>query len=462
MTQERTYRVFISSTFLDNARRRKVVEDAVLAAGMVPVGMERFAAESRPAPELCVKLAREADLVVSILAWRYGWVPEGKDKSITELEYDAARQRLTFFLDPKVAVNTERDFDPGSDRWEKQQKLELFRERIRSECTPGLFTDETLGLRVLESLQRWAADRALAVEDPAEQSDSISITAQASAEVERQVAKATGGEYELVRELGRGSSAIVYLARDLGLHTRVAIKALSLPYLKLFSDPGLIERFKHDARTAAQLRGHPNIMQIYRSKETKQLLLIFMEYLEGSVLRDRIEEGPVPIGEAASILSQVCDAVAYAHRKSVVHRNIRPENIMVDKDGRAVLTDFGISRVSRQARATMHADQTGSFLYASPEEIRNEQISGAADQFSLGVTAYEMIAGKPPYDANNIADLLHGILAVEAPSLRKARADCPPDLAEVVARMLAKDPAARWPDLRTAGRRLTRFLPPSD
>jgi hypothetical protein len=124
------YKVFISSTYLDNEDRRKIVQDAITTSGMVWHGMEIFAASIRPTVQECLCHAKEADVLVGIIAWRYGWEPEGQDKSITEMEYDAAKERLMFQLDPSLPVNPENDFDQGPGRWDKQKKLEAFKQRF--------------------------------------------------------------------------------------------------------------------------------------------------------------------------------------------------------------------------------------------------------------------------------------------------------------------------------------------
>jgi len=156
----RQYRVFISSTYLDNIERRRRVEEAVLRAGMLPVGMERFAASPQPAPETCVELAAEADLLLGIVAWRYGWEPEGRERSITELEYDAARERLMFVIDDRARVNPAVDFDPGPDRALKFVKLERFKAKIDKDVMAVRFTDlaDLVG-KVSHSLHNWRAER---------------------------------------------------------------------------------------------------------------------------------------------------------------------------------------------------------------------------------------------------------------------------------------------------------------
>ena len=162
---DRPVRVFISSTYLDNEDRRRTVEDAVIRAGMVPVAMERFTAAPQPPLEECLRLvADESDVFVGILAWRYGWIPPGHERSICELEYDAAKaaglERLMFQLDDSVPVNPRDDFDPGPDRWPKQQKLDAFKQHLPGEVTVARFKDDTLGAATLQALNEWRKRRA--------------------------------------------------------------------------------------------------------------------------------------------------------------------------------------------------------------------------------------------------------------------------------------------------------------
>jgi hypothetical protein len=153
----KSFNVFVSSTFLDNQERRRLVQEAITMAGMVWHGMEIFAASTRPPVEECLRYVREADLLVGIIAYRYGWEPEGK-KSITEMEYDAAKQRLMFLIAPELPVIPEKDFDPGPERWQKQEKLEAFKERIRSDRMPALFKETTLQAKVLDGLNKWRSE----------------------------------------------------------------------------------------------------------------------------------------------------------------------------------------------------------------------------------------------------------------------------------------------------------------
>jgi hypothetical protein len=154
----RAYKVFVSSTYLDNRERRKTVQDAITMAGMVWHGMEIFAASTRPAVEECLRLAKEADLLVGIVAWRYGWEPDSK-KSITEMEYDDNSERLMFQLDPSLPVNPEKDFDSGPERWKKQEKLDAFKKRFSQDQMLAYFNETSLGAKVLYALNEWLKRR---------------------------------------------------------------------------------------------------------------------------------------------------------------------------------------------------------------------------------------------------------------------------------------------------------------
>jgi len=158
MTVKKQYNVFVSSTFIDNQERRKTVEDAILVAGMLPVGMERFTADTRPTVEYCTTKAAECNLLVGIVAWRYGWIPKGQKISITEMEYDAARDagkdRLMFVLDPSLPFS-QKDFDQDEDKWDKQKKLEAFKKKFSKDAMTAHFNETTLGTRVLAALNDW-------------------------------------------------------------------------------------------------------------------------------------------------------------------------------------------------------------------------------------------------------------------------------------------------------------------
>jgi serine/threonine protein kinase len=257
----------------------------------------------------------------------------------------------------------------------------------------------------------------------------------------------TLGDYEIFGELGRGGMAAVYLGHDLALDRKVAIKTM-LP--ELVSKEGMVARFKREAQTAAAL-SHPHIIQIFTVKETKELCFFVMKFIEGRSLESVInDKGRVPIQMAHTILTQVGSALDYAHRKKVVHRDIKPANIMIDEDGWAIVTDFGIAKVQEAQNLTATGTAIGTPHYMSPEQFHNKAVTGASDQYSLGVVAYEMLAGKKPFDGGTYAEIITQHLFEAPPDLTTILPDVPQHISDVVKKMMAKDPADRYPDLDTA------------
>ncbi|HEY8174925.1 MAG TPA: protein kinase [Gemmatimonadaceae bacterium] len=261
------------------------------------------------------------------------------------------------------------------------------------------------------------------------------------------LSEATLGDYDIYGELGRGGMAAVYLGLDLALNRKVAIKTM-LP--ELISREGMVQRFKREAQTSAGL-SHPHIIQIFTVKETKQLVFFVMKFIEGRSLESVInDKGKVPLGMAQTILGQVGSALDYAHRKHIVHRDIKPANIMIDEDGWAIVTDFGIAKVQEAQNLTATGTAIGTPHYMSPEQFHNKAVTGQSDQYSLGVVAYEMLAGKKPFDGGTYAEIITQHLFEAVPDLRQANPEVPEHVVEVVKKMLAKDPAERFPDIDTA------------
>ena len=271
---------------------------------------------------------------------------------------------------------------------------------------------------------------------------------------------ATLGEYDLYGLLGRGGMASVYLALDLALNRQVAIKVISTR--EMHSDDGAA-RFLREAQTAAHL-SHPNIIPIHSVKRTPELLYFVMRFVEGSPLDAVIKEaGTLPVRMARAILSQVATALQFAHRKGVIHRDIKPANIMIDEDGNSIVTDFGIAKVESGTNLTMTGAVMGTPYYMSPEQISGHQISGAADQYSLGVVAYEMLTGRPPFMGDSVMTLMKAHLWDPPQPLHELRPELPVHLANTVMRMLSKEPAERWPDLSEFVRALdAKHLPEDD
>lgn len=266
-------------------------------------------------------------------------------------------------------------------------------------------------------------------------------------QVLEQLRKATLGQYDVAGEIGHGGMATVYIAHDLSLDRKVAIKVMS-PALVL--GPGMVERFKREARTAANL-SHPNIIPIYAVKEAEGLLFFVMKLVEGTQLDSvmhELKKLPIPMVEA--ILAQVGGAFGYAHRRGVIHRDIKPSNILIDEEGWAIVTDFGIAKVNDSEGLTVTGGTVGTPTYMSPEQCNGGEIAGASDQYSLGVVAYEMLAGRPPFTSGSMMSLMYSHFHDVPPPLESLRPDCPPRLAQVITRMLSKDPKERFPTMEEA------------
>jgi len=260
--------------------------------------------------------------------------------------------------------------------------------------------------------------------------------------------KATLGDYEIMGLLGRGGMATVYLAHDIALDRKVAIKVMA-PHL--LSGEGMAERFKREARTAGSL-SHPHIIPIYAVKEAGDLLFFVMKFVEGRPLDSIIQEvGAVPFAMAQTIMQQVGSALGYAHRRGIVHRDIKPANIMLDVDGWAMVTDFGIAKVADKQGLTMTGATVGTPSYMSPEQCAaTKELTQASDQYSLGVVAYEMIAGRLPFSSDSVMAIMYSHFNDPPAPIESVRPDCPPAIAAAIMRMLEKDPEKRWPTVEAA------------
>ena len=257
--------------------------------------------------------------------------------------------------------------------------------------------------------------------------------------------QATLGDYEVLGVLGRGGMATVYLAHDLSLNRKVAIKVLAPALFQM--GEGMVERFKREARTAAAL-SHPHIIPIFAVKESHQLLYFVMKYVSGRPLDAVIQDvGALPIKMVQTILAQVGDALAYAHRQRVIHRDIKSANIMLDEEGWAVVTDFGIAKVEEAEGLTLTGVTVGTPAYMSPEQCATREVTGASDQYSLGVVAYEMLTGRLPFQSNSSMTVMYAHFNERPQDLAILRPDCPPNLAAAVMRMLEKQPPDRWQTL---------------
>src|SRR5262252_9469765 len=251
------------------------------------------------------------------------------------------------------------------------------------------------------------------------------------------------GRYELRSELGRGTSGVVYKAYDPKLDRLVALKILR-PELVSLEESGASykERFHQEAVAAGRLT-HPAIVAVHDVGEAEGRPFMVMEYIEGGTLADLLLGGrPLPMTEAVGIVVQVCAALDYAHRHGVVHRDIKPRNILVGP-GVTKVTDFGTARILG-ANHTQTGTMLGTPAYMSPEMVRGQAADPRSDLFSVGVVLYETLTGINPFNAADLAAVLYRIVNLEPKSVRHHNAELPAALDRVLRRVLVKDPEARY------------------
>jgi eukaryotic-like serine/threonine-protein kinase len=251
------------------------------------------------------------------------------------------------------------------------------------------------------------------------------------------------GRYRLDSRLGFGGMSTVHLAVDLRLERPVAVKLLAE---HLADDPAFVSRFQREAQAAARLV-HPNIVQVFdsgRDERTSQYFIV-MEYIEGSscaeILRD---QGWVEVDEALAIIEQACEGLHYAHRHGVVHRDVKPGNLLRAREGEVKLADFGIAKATEQSSITQVGSVLGTAAYLAPEQARGEEAGPSADLYALGVVTYQLISGRLPYEASSLTELALKQQHEEPPRLDTLVAAVNPELAEAVAGALALDPRDRY------------------
>lgn len=251
------------------------------------------------------------------------------------------------------------------------------------------------------------------------------------------------GRFSLIRELGRGGMGIVFLARDVALDRNVAIKLLPPHFASIASHR---QRFLREARLAARL-SHPHIVPIHLVDEVDHLVFFVMGYVEGETLGERIRRrGPLPPGEVARVVQQVAWALAHAHARGIVHRDVKPDNILIESaTGRAVVSDFGIAGVVDSCTPS-DGVAVGTPLYLSPEQAGGAPGDARSDLYALGVTAWYALTGKHPHEAISLPALLVERATRPTPTVLRLRADVPSALASAIDRALALHPADRWPD----------------
>ncbi len=251
----------------------------------------------------------------------------------------------------------------------------------------------------------------------------------------------TKGEFEIHSMLGRGGMAVVYLATEIHLRRKVAIKVLP-PELTFGHG---VDRFKREAQTAAAL-DHPHIIPVYRIASGRKLFWYAMKFLEGRSLEDLIKEKKhLPLDETIHILTQVAEALDYAHEHSVIHRDVKPANVMLDSRNRVIVTDFGIAKALTEQTLTASGSVVGTPYYMSPEQGVGKGVSGRSDQYSVAVMAFRMLSGQVPFEGDSAIDILHKHVMEPPPQLHDVMPSLPPHVCRAIHRALEKKQDARFP-----------------
>jgi eukaryotic-like serine/threonine-protein kinase len=250
--------------------------------------------------------------------------------------------------------------------------------------------------------------------------------------------------YRLLRQLGSGASASVYLAEDTLLKRKVAVKLLHRAFTR---DPEQLQRFRSEAEWMSML-SHPNLLTLFEVGESEGNHYIVSEYVEGETLRVRLNRGALPLRKALEIASSIAAALKVAHEAWVVHRDLKPENVMIHREGYVKVLDFGVAKLTDPSGSAQHLTRPGMVLgtlqYLAPEQLRAEAVDPRTDLWALGVILHEMIVGKGPFHASAIPALFDGILNGEPAGVGALAPEAPPELDQLIIRALRKDPEERF------------------
>src|SRR3954449_8852840 len=264
-----------------------------------------------------------------------------------------------------------------------------------------------------------------------------------------------GGRYRLIELLGQGGMATIYRARDNQLDRDVAVKLLRPEYGR---DPDFGTRFRQEARAAGSLN-HPNIVAVYDYGQDEAGPFIVMELIDGEDLSSVIRRtGALPPRQAARLTAEIARALGAAHARGIVHRDVKPGNVLLSRDGRVKVTDFGIARAVAEAQMTLPGTTLGSVHYFSPEQARGDQASPSSDIYSLGIVLFELLTGHRPWEADSAAAVAMARLAGPAPDPTARRSGIPSDLVAIDRKALATEPADRWSSASSMAAALEAFL----
>jgi eukaryotic-like serine/threonine-protein kinase len=269
--------------------------------------------------------------------------------------------------------------------------------------------------------------------------------------------KRISGRYRIIKLIGGGGMANVYLAHDVILDREVAIKMLRIDFA---NEEEFIKRFQREAQSATSL-AHPNIVSIYDVGEEDDLYYIVMEYVHGMTLKQYIQQhSPVPVDKAIDIMKQLTLAMSHAHQNHIVHRDIKPHNILLDEEGNVKITDFGIAMALSATSITQTNSVLGSVHYLSPEQARGGMATKKSDIYSLGIVMFELLTGRLPFSGESAVSIALKHLQSETPSLKRWNPDIPQSVENIVLKATAKDPFRRYESLEEMDEDLTSALDP--
>ncbi len=254
------------------------------------------------------------------------------------------------------------------------------------------------------------------------------------------VGELVAGRYELEKLVGSGGMSNVFRAHDRLLERTVALKIL---HLQFSEDADYVERFRREARSVAQL-AHPNIVTVIDRGEQDGRQFIVFEFVAGENLKEIVARGPLPVRDAVQLALQVARALSFAHDRGLVHRDVKPQNVLLNDDGQAKVTDFGIARSLDMQGVTQTGTVLGTSDYIAPEQARGQKVDPKTDIYSLGAVLYELLTGEVPFAGDNFVAVAMRHVNEPAPSVLEHRADCPVRLGLGVERAMAKDPADRF------------------